>query len=670
MLRRRTDPESTEQIRARRDTRSACAGDSGRTRGAGSRSGVTSADAAAKRARFVERTDPIEPQREAPVEVEAFTITGYPTELPDFDIPPALRRGSVSPGDTLAGRYIVDSQVDHAGMGLVYKARDLHRVRAGAPTPWVALKIAAASEGGTATTSPHLRQEFLKLLQLAHPNIVSVYDYDSDGGLDFLVMEWLEGGTLDELLANNASQVIPVDVAEDIICGIARALAAAHEQGIVHGDVKPSNVFLADRRNRRTVKLFDFGSSAPGIADGEAEAYWATRAYASCSVLQGVTPESPDDVYALGVTAYRLLTGQRPFGELDADEAQQRGLAPAPLTGDAARYWPAVREALCFDRVERPRDAAEFLQRFLSAAIEPTRAPQRRHDNHAAYGAVVVAALIALVIWLAGPAGSSKQDIEAELAKANRALAAGQLTAPAERNAFTHYSSVLEMSPGNEAARRGLERIADEFLARAVNALAADRPDAAVAYLADAKRVAPTNLGIAIADDMIAAYGKDLLVRTREVAQYDIDQAERMLTQAGNLLPENDSALVSMRQELASYRLDAVLAPLLDGIDDRILAERLMLPRGDSALDLLRQARGMAPDDPRVALAGNRIVSALIFQALFAISNDKLDDAQQFIDAAGSLDVKHIALSRAQYELAKAQNAAVRRGINRRQSPR
>jgi hypothetical protein len=107
-------------------------------------------------------------------------------------------------------------------------------------------------------------------------------------------------------------------------------------------------------------------------------------------------------------------------------------------------------------------------------------------------------------------------------------------------------------------------------------------------------------------------------------------------------------------------RLNAQLEELLRGIDQRILAERLAIPQGDSAVDLLHEARQLAPGNRQVALAADRIATALLFQSMFAISSGQLDEAARYIETAKALDVKHLALARAEYELAKARHEAVR----------
>jgi hypothetical protein len=116
----------------------------------------------------------------------------------------------------------------------------------------------------------------------------------------------------------------------------------------------------------------------------------------------------------------------------------------------------------------------------------------------------------------------------------------------------------------------------------------------------------------------------------------------------------NDPEVAAVRVELQRETRIAEVDSLLRGIDERILAERLTVPAGNSALDLLQRARQLAPNDRQVRLAADRIVTALLFQAMFAISHGDLEDAGMYIDAAKSLQIRHLALARAEYELARA----------------
>src|SRR5690606_20227163 len=371
------------------------------------------------------------PVTPAPPKVHLARDDDNPAELVELLVEQDEPRACVRTGDTLSGRYTVCEKVDHCGMGIVFKALDRKREKAGMAMPWVALKFARSEAGHNTKTASYLRQEILKLSQLNHPNIVSVFDFDSDRGLDFIVMEWLEGQTLADLLSQITSKRIALHKAYEVVRGVASALTHAHELGVVHGDVKPSNIFLS---SNRSVKLLDFGSSVQASADGDSEGNWATRAYASCEVLQGASPQPNDDVFALGVTAYRLMSGDRPFGDLDAAEARATGSVASPLPPDAERSWPAIEHALQFNALDRPAHAGEFLAQFIDPPIESTGPVARSPLDHIAYGAVAVARLIALVAWTVGSTGGGAVDEQGVLERAEIAFSDGRLTEPAENN--------------------------------------------------------------------------------------------------------------------------------------------------------------------------------------------------------------------------------------------
>lgn len=569
---------------------------------------------------------------------------------------------SVSPGTLVVGRYEVLELVQHSGMGRVYKARDRQRERAGLAKPFVALKFASPASEDSIDTTNYLRQEFLKLSGLRHPNIVAVYDLDSHRGSDFIVLEWLQGETLAELLGRINSKRIALSKAQEIVARVAGALAHAHAASIVHGDIKPSNIFLTDEH---VVKVLDFGSSGNSSAD-EGERSWATRAYASCELLSSQTALPGDDVFALGVTAYYLLSGERPYGELDALDSKERGMQPALLPDDAREHWPAIRAALQLDVADRPVDAGDFLARFEERAeaepaeVFPRPIPMQRMA--VAYGALA-ALVIAVTVWWSIPGSPQTTTPIAELLeKAAFALERDRLIQPADDSALHYYRAVLAEDPANAAARTGLDRIAEWYLSSAREALAAEDFDGAVQSLATAKAVQPSHFGLAAIEDLLQHYRRDLLVSARQVSSTDIDQAQVYLTRAALISQENDADIEAVRADLLQQARAADIDVLMRRIDQRILAERLTVPAGDSAIDLFRQAARLASDDRQVRLAADRIVTALLFQAMFAISNGKLDDAGGFIEAAKSLRIRHLALARAEYELAKARHQTMLQG--------
>lgn len=611
--------------------------------------------------RSQERTQPINLARLAPpspAEPPASGPRGDPptarasrkTVKPPKPRPP---RTGVAPGDVLCGRYVIEEKVAHCGMAHVYRALDRHRQRAGASMPRVALKFPRRSVGNGSETATLLRQEFLKLTDLSHPNIVSVFDIARDDDLEFIVMEWLSGETLGDLLARMTARRIALDKALEIVRSTARALAHAHELGIVHGDVKPSNIFLA---SSRTVKLLDFGSGTS--SGGDAERNWATRAYASSEVLQGNPPQPHDDVFALGVTAYCLLSGERPFGDLDAFAARARNARPQPLPEDAAERWPAVRHALAFDGSDRPANAGLFLQEFENAR-HGGRYETAGGSPAVAYGALTATVLASVVWWSVQGIGGLPAEAELALADANRALAEGRLVEPQDASAWTLYSEVLEIQPGNRLAQDGLEEIGERLLERAREAVVANDIETALAELALAREVNPDHFGIAMVEDLIVSRGRDALMRARRAVETDVPRAEALLAEAEAILPADYPELAGVRAEIAAQRIENRVGALLRELDERILAERLTVPTGDSARDLLRKARALAPDDPRIDVAADRVLTALVFQAMFATANGDLDGAEHYLGLARGMGMRHLALARAEYELAKARRSAL-----------
>jgi tetratricopeptide (TPR) repeat protein len=591
----------------------------------------------------------------APTEpIEGGTVAAPPQQATAIDDRPPRRRARPEPGDVLCGRYVIEKQVAHYGAGHVYCAVDRYREAAGAANPRVALKFPRRSIGDDGETSSLLRQEFVRLSQLRHPHIVDVYDIARDGELEFIVMEWLSGETLADLLARIPTRRIALERAAEIVRGTALALAHAHDLGVVHGDVKPSNIFLA---GGRTVKLLDFGSSG-GSPGGEAERHWATRAYASPEVLEGRPPQPHDDVFALGVTAYYLFSGERPFGELDALAARERRLTPPPLPDDAFDKWPAIRHALELDPLARTGNARQLLEE-LEDAPRGAGAEGGRDTRTAFYGAAAVALLASIVWWSADGIDDLPPPAEAALAAADRAYAEGRLVEPREGSALALYSRVLASDPDHPVALAGLTKIAEHFVARAQEAALRGDAAGARAALAQARRADPEHLGIGLVEDLLVARARATLVEAMRLAPTDLERAEALVAEARAVLPADDPGLAGALEQLAQQRTERELGRLLEEIDARILAERLTLPAGDSALDLLRRARELAPDDPRLPLVADRVMTALLFQAMFATSNRDFAAAERFLAMARGMNRPHLALARAEYELARARRAAL-----------
>src|SRR5271156_104662 len=212
-------------------------------------------------------------------------------------------------GQTISHYRVLD-KIGAGGMGEVYRAHDEQLDRD------VALKVLPAGMLADEAARKQFRKEALALAKLNHPNIETVFEFSLHDGLDFLVMELIPGRTLSEIL-----KVGPLTERETLRLGIqfAEGLAAAHEQGVIHRDLKPGNLMVTpDGR----LKILDFGL-AKLLQSTDVEATLSiseltgtvsgTIPYMAPEQLRGEPVDARSDVYAAGATLYEAATGQRPF---------------------------------------------------------------------------------------------------------------------------------------------------------------------------------------------------------------------------------------------------------------------------------------------------------------------------------------------------------------------
>lgn len=213
------------------------------------------------------------------------------------------RRISGSTGETLAHRYELRGLIGSGGMADVQLAYDHQLDR------HVAVKLLHGRYANDPTFRRRFGREAQNAGSLNHPNIVAVYDTGESDGHPFIVMEYVSGRGLDDIIA--AERVLPERAAE-IIGDAAVALDYAHERGIVHRDIKPGNILVADDGQ---VKVTDFGIARAVDAQDATQtaAVFGTAAYVAPEQAQGYAVDRRTDVYALGCVLYELLTGQQPF---------------------------------------------------------------------------------------------------------------------------------------------------------------------------------------------------------------------------------------------------------------------------------------------------------------------------------------------------------------------
>ena len=294
-----------------------------------------------------------------------------PREAVHFE-PSTSREGAVTK-TVIKGRFELDKLLGVGGMGAVYKALDRRKLEASDSDPYVAIKLLNEDFQKHPDAFISLQREARKSQTLAHPNIVTVYDFDREGDRVFMTMEYLEGAPLDKLLREHADVGLEKERAESILRDVSQALIYAHSHRIVHSDFKPGNIFVTGKKG---AKVIDFGIaravSEGGIAAkaGEKTIFDAgtlgalTPAYASLEMLKGGEPQPTDDVFALGCVAYELFSGRHPYNKVPADKAFQQKLKPKRIRFLTRRQWRALEAALAFHREDRTETVERFVQKF------------------------------------------------------------------------------------------------------------------------------------------------------------------------------------------------------------------------------------------------------------------------------------------------------------------
>ena len=271
-------------------------------------------------------------------------------------------------GKTYGGRYEVIERVGLGGMAEVYRARDDLLGRE------VAVKVLNDKLSGDKSFVERFRREAQAAANLSHPNIVSLYDYGSDEGANFIVMELIDGRGLEQIIADEGP-LLPERAAE-MASDVARALERAHATGLVHRDIKPSNIMITSYGQ---TKVTDFGI-ARAMGDGDQTMTQTgmvigTASYLSPEQAQGNPVDARSDVYALGCVLYEMLTGAPPFkGDTPLSIAykhvREDAEKPSTLNADVPAALDAiVMKALAKNpdnRYQTAREMREDLQRFLA----------------------------------------------------------------------------------------------------------------------------------------------------------------------------------------------------------------------------------------------------------------------------------------------------------------
>jgi serine/threonine-protein kinase len=284
-------------------------------------------------------------------------------------------------GAVLDGRYRVEVMIATGGMSAVYRGLDLRLDRP------VALKIMDSRYAGDNQFLTRFQREARAVARLKDPGLVAVYDQGIDGQHPFLVMELVEGGTLRELLRERGP--MPPHAVAAVLRPVLGGLAVAHRAGLVHRDIKPENVLISDDGE---VKIADFGL-VRAVAEAKitsTSVILGTAAYLSPEQVSTGDADPRSDVYAVGILAYELLTGETPFtGDSALAIAYQRmdnDVAPPSrmIAGVPAQFDELVVKATAREPADRYIDAQQMAAELDSIVEElglpPFRVPAPRNS--------------------------------------------------------------------------------------------------------------------------------------------------------------------------------------------------------------------------------------------------------------------------------------------------
>ena len=343
---------------------------------------------------------------------------------------------------TLAGRYRVDEVIGRGGMSTVYRGTDLELGRI------VAVKVALDP---LVEQSPIYLARFIREAQAAaaigHPGVVTVYDAGADGATRFIVMEFVPGRSLADILRDREHKPLEPGHAADIAAQVADALSAAHAAGIIHRDIKPGNIMVT---SDGSVKVLDFGiaRALDSSTLTQTATVLGTSAYMSPEQALGQPVDARSDIYSLGCVLYEMLTGEPPFvAEVSAavlhqhvrvepKPARERNPAVAPALNDL------VMQMLAKSPSDRPQTAAQVRERL-------GRAPADLEGGSDTLTTIAMAAAMAptpatVPIEATGPSPEEAADATMPLAPrppdpANRERMPAPATPPKQRRGGTGF---------------------------------------------------------------------------------------------------------------------------------------------------------------------------------------------------------------------------------------
>ncbi len=546
------------------------------------------------------------------------------------------------PNDVLRGRFMLLSKLGEGGMGAVWRAKDLLKEEARDRNPFVAIKMLQGDFKSHPESFIALQRETAKQQRLAHPNIATVYDFDRDmeTGTVYMTMEVMVGAPMDSYIRKLPKDGLPYEEAMDLIEQLGAGLNYAHDAKLVHSDLKPGNCFYT---KDGTVKLLDFGiaraSKTKGDAEGETTLFdpgelgALTPTYATIEMFNGEDPDPRDDIYAMAIIAYQLLSSRHPFNKKPAPKAKELGLTAEPLDKLTKHQNKEMARGLAFLREDRTPSVEDFLK-----GLRPRESKMGRNI------AIAAVLIVAIVAGSVGPIANVIKEQEREDVIAQIELGAVPEIATAlelarnlededQRNKIlddprTRDVLVKLLAQGNEKSiNDGLRLIAPMAKVRREQILDDDRAKTAIFDFFAAQRTAAVD----------PAEG-----------QYDYPTAEKSVKKLEKIYTDS-ARVLTIRNNLKNEK-QAELSQLSDAYA-KLLDEGMLLPSKDEQ-DIGDILTVVAQIDPENGLLSDRQLPIRFADiAQEAINAKDFNRAQEFLKASVAYAADDTTLNGLRYEV-------------------
>ncbi len=522
-------------------------------------------------------------------------------------------RMALPPGARIQG-FAFDRVLGHGGFGITYLGRNIYLDMPVAIKEYLPAQWAVREQNQSITPKSTADEKFFNwglerfldeaqmMARFKHPNIVQVQHFFQSHGTAYIVMEYVKGETLDDLLKQRGT--LTEQELKDILLPLLAGLMAVHEAGILHRDIKPANILL--RVADGSPVLADFGAARQDVGARSRLTEVRTRHYAPLEQYSEKGHQGPwTDIYALGAVCYQALLGKVPV-EAIARLTPPDPLIPATQAGKGkaeAAFLEAMDWALQVQGPGRPQEISPWQEALLGARTVPQkdRLPTDRRSGTSGW-------LMALGVLLLAGAGTwwgwqqypqwfgQGDDVARLLAAADANLRARRLTSPADNNAWDMYRRVLNLQPGNSEAMAGMERVIKSYMELFNEAMGQKEFDKASGYLSRIKERHP--------DSPMLKKGQQRLKVAKQVQAAERERRRQT---------EED------------------VARLLAAADANLRARRLTSPADNNAWDMYRRVLNLQPGNSEAVAGMERVIKSYMELFNEAMGQKEFDKASGYL---------------------------------------